>query len=306
MPTSRSESLTLPSSRAFHSWWLASRPKTLVASFVPVIVASSLAFRSGHFSLSVAMLCLLCSLGLQVACNYINDASDFKRGADTQERIGPIRMAQSGAISARGLYIGAGIALGFSFLIGLYLVVIGGPLFLAIGLASILAAIAYTAGPFPLAYLGLGDFFVFIFFGLAAICGGYFLQAQACDKIVIAIAAALGLLATSIIAVNNIRDIPTDTRAGKRTLAVRLGRNASNFYYLALLVGSYALVAALCFFRTIPIFSLFCFLAFPGAVILAKKIFSAKNAAEFNALLEGSAKHQLFFSGLLSLGIACG
>jgi 1,4-dihydroxy-2-naphthoate octaprenyltransferase len=278
----------------------------LVASFVPVIVASALAFKVGLFSVTTAIFCLLCSVGLQIATNFINDASDFERGADTSDRIGPARMAQSGAISAKELYLGAAAALIFSFGIGIYLVQLGGPWFLLLGVVSIIAAIAYTAGPFPLAYVGLGDIFVFIFFGLVAIGGGYFLHTQEISIVAIAVAAAIGLLATSIIAVNNTRDIQTDTKANKRTLSVRLGRKNASIYLGALLIAPYFIILALCLMGELPWLAITSWISLPFAFLLSKSIFTANDATDFNFLLEGSAKHQLLFSVLLALGVACG
>lgn len=306
MHTSRSASPTSKSSPAFRNWFEAARPKTLVAAFVPVYTASCLAAFAGFFRPGIAILCLLCAGSLQIATNFINDASDFLRGADTEERIGPKRMAQSGGIVAKQLYVAGGFMLTLALVFGAYLIWTGGPIFLWLGLGSIVAAVAYTAGPFPLAYLGLGDLFVFLFFGLVAVVGGFLLQTGYVDRRAWLVASAIGLHATSLIAINNVRDIPTDTKAGKRTLAVLLGDRLSRFYYGLLLLAPYGIVVAGAMMELLPRHSIFVLIAAPLGLFLARRALLARSGADFLALLGKTALHHLAFALLLGASLVLG
>ena len=234
-------------------WLLATRPKTLAAGIIPVCVGSALG-TSGALSQAVPLngllvaCCLIGALCIQVACNFANDALDALKGADTDERIGPRRAVASGLISARAMLIASFALLMLAFFIGLYLASIGGWIIFLLGIISILCAYAYTGGPFPLAYIGLGDVFVFLFFGLFAVLGPAYLQLASGqpEKLMLPdawwlIASAIGLQATAIIAVNNLRDRKTDALAHKKTLAVRIGGNATRVYIAVL-----HLCAALC------------------------------------------------------------
>ena len=206
------------------AWILAMRPKTLPAAAAPVVVGAALAFADGRFDLLPALAAALGALLLQILSNFANDYSDYFRGADTTERIGPVRVTSSGLISPSQLRLGMIVVIALAVLVGLYLVWVGGWPILVAGVAAILAALAYTGGPFPFGYHGLGELFVFLFFGIVAVCGTYFVQAHNVTWGVLVAAVPVGLLVTAILVVNNYRDIDTDRRAGKRTLAVRLGR----------------------------------------------------------------------------------
>ncbi|MGZ3685005.1 MAG: 1,4-dihydroxy-2-naphthoate octaprenyltransferase, partial [Bdellovibrionota bacterium] len=211
-------------------WILAARPKTLVAGLIPVMLGSAFAFREGGFQWAI-FLCALCgALAIQIGTNYVNDASDFEKGADASDRLGPPRMAASGFLTPRALYAGAACWFLAAFLFGAFLIAQAGIWMLVIGLSSIFFAVIYTAGPFPLAYLGLGDIFVLLFFGLVAVLGTVFAHTHSLEKGAVYLALATGFHGMSLIAVNNLRDIPTDIRAGKKTLAVRLGDHASRIY----------------------------------------------------------------------------
>ncbi len=203
-------------------WVLAARPKTLPAAAAPVLVGSAAALVGGGFHLGVFCAALLAALLLQVGANLANDVFDFHKGADAHQRLGPTRVTQAGLLLPEQVYRGMWLVFGVASLLGLYLIWMAGWPILVIGVASILAAIAYTGGPFPFGYYGLGEFFVFLFFGLAAVCGTYYAHLHSLDILAIVSSLPMGFLITAILVVNNLRDIETDRLAGKRTLAVRL------------------------------------------------------------------------------------
>ena len=217
-------------------WIGAARPRTLAAAFAPVIVGTALAWHEGQFDALSAGLCLGFSVLVQIGTNFANDYYDFMRGADTKARVGPRRAVAAGLISPatmRRAMIGVFVA---AFAVGLGLVATGGPWLIAIGVASILCGIAYTGGPWPLAYHGLGDVFVFLFFGLVAVGGTYFVQAGRLSVEAVLAGVPIGLLAANILVVNNYRDMETDALANKRTLVVSLGRRAARVQFVASLV----------------------------------------------------------------------
>jgi 1,4-dihydroxy-2-naphthoate octaprenyltransferase len=282
-------------------WLRAARPKTLTAGALPVIVGSAYAAFEGHFKWPALLAALIGALGIQVGTNYVNDAADCLKGADTQDRLGPPRMAALGLLTPKALFVGAAVVFAFAFLAGLYLVHIAGWPLLAIGVVSIICGIAYTAGPFPLAYLGLGDLFVFIFFGLVAVCGTYYVHTLLLSGGVIAIAALLGLQGMSLIAVNNTRDIVTDTKAKKNTLAVRLGDKGSRIYVALTILIPFIALPLIVFNFKLPLTLMLAWLAFPFAVANARDVFIVQDA-NFNRLLGRVALLQLIFGLLLSAG----
>ena len=215
-------------------WLLAMRPKTLVAAAAPVLIGSGLAAFHARFRLLPALAALTGALLIQVATNLANDYYDFMRGTDTSERVGPVRVTQAGLLSPSAVMRGMIIVMGTAAAVGLYLVVVGGWPILVVGVVSLLLAVAYTGGPYPLAYHGLGDVFVFVFFGLVAVAGTYWVQSRALVPDVFIAGAGVGALSTAILVVNNLRDSETDARAGKRTLAVRLGRTGGVAEYTLL------------------------------------------------------------------------
>jgi 1,4-dihydroxy-2-naphthoate octaprenyltransferase len=223
---------------AISAWILAARPKTLAAGIVPVAVGVALAGSVGPINWLAAAACFSAALLIQVATNYANDAFDALKGADASDRLGPKRAVASGLITARAMLAATAVLLALAFLVGLYLSYLGGWPIFALGVLSLVCAVAYTGGPFPLAYHGLGDLFVFLFFGLLAVLATAWIQVTGHEfGLPVAwrlIAAAIGLQATAIIAVNNIRDIATDRAAGKNTLAVRFGERGSRIYHAAL------------------------------------------------------------------------
>lgn len=217
-------------------WLQAARPKTLAACAVPVVVAAVLAGSEGHFSATIFIAILLAALLIQITTNFANDYFDVRKGADTEERVGPLRALQKGAVTEKQMLVATAIAGGLALLIGIYLVSVGGLPILVIGVLSLLFAILYTGGPFPIAYIGLGDIFVFIFFGPVAVGGTYFLLTGTVNATAIAIGCALGMISTAILVVNNIRDQQTDIVANKRTLIVRFGICFGKLEYLLLIV----------------------------------------------------------------------
>lgn len=284
-------------------WILAARPKTLVAGIVPVLLASSWAFHVGSFKLGVLVSALIGALSLQVGTNYVNDAADFLKGADSPERLGPPRMAAMGILRPNSLFWGAGVAFGVAFLSGMYLVQIAGLPILWIGLLSIVFAIAYTAGPYPLAYLGLGDLFVLVFFGLTAVLGTVYAHVGRIDFPSVFLGLSVGTLGVSLIAVNNLRDIPTDEKSGKKTLAVRLGDGPSRIYYGSLFLFAYAFWVPVAWELGTP-FAFLPFLAVPIAYKNVRTCLSIQDRRAFNPLLAKTAGFQMAFGTLALFAIA--
>lgn len=205
-------------------WIMGARPRTLTAAVAPVLAGTALgAVESGKFTVWVALLALLAAIAIQIGTNLVNDAADFQKGTDTEERLGPPRVTQMGLLTPRQVWIGAAVSFAIAALCGLPLVLHGGIPILAIGIFSVLCGYAYTSGPFPLAYHGLGEVFVILFFGVVAVSGSYFLQAGAFSNSAVLLGVEIGLLASALIAVNNYRDLEGDKKAGKRTLAARFG-----------------------------------------------------------------------------------
>jgi len=284
-------------------WILAARPKTLPAAVAPVMVGSAMAFAHKSFALLPAIAALAVALLLQIGVNLANDYFDYIKGIDSDERLGPVRVTQSGLISPSRVKAAMGIAFGLALLPGSYLVYAGGWPVVFIGTASILAALAYSGGPYPLASNGLGDLFVFIFFGLVAVCGTYYVQALGLTATVVMIGANIGLLITAILVVNNLRDISTDKKTGKRTLAVRIGTRGTKLEYSLLLTGAYCGVLGLWVCGIFPIWVLTPFVSAPLAWRLIRIIRRTTGGPMLNHTLASTAKLAFFFSLLLSIGI---
>jgi 1,4-dihydroxy-2-naphthoate octaprenyltransferase len=288
------------------AWIMAARPKTLPAAIAPVVVGSALAAADGLFRLFPALAALLGSVLLQIAVNLANDYFDYRRGVDTPDRVGPVRAAASGLITPRRLLFGLLVTIGLAALVGGYLAWAGGWLVLVIGVASILSLLAYSSGPFPLASHGLGDLFVFLFFGLAAVCGTYYAQAHRVTPAALAAAVPVGLLTTAILVVNNLRDVETDRRAGKHTLAVLLGPQAARLEYVLLCVVAYGVVIAFWGVGLSGPWVLLPIATVPLAVRLAARVFATSDGAALNAALAGTAQLDLLFNLLFALGLILG
>ncbi len=285
------------------AWAFAARPRTLVAGVVPVAVGSALAWRDHGFSAPVALAALAGALLIQIGTNLANDYFDFKRGADTAERVGPPRASQRGWLRPEAVFRGALGCFAAAMAIGLYLVAVGGWPLLVIGLASVAAGYAYTGGPWPLGYLGLGEVFVLAFFGFVAVGGTYLVQTGHLTADVAFGAIAVGAPAVALLAVNNLRDAATDAKVGKRTLVVRFGSAFGKTEWLTALSAT-ALTPVLGFAlgRLSP-WALASLLALPLAVPTARRVLTAKGA-ELNLALAGTARFQLVFGLLFAWGVS--
>jgi 1,4-dihydroxy-2-naphthoate octaprenyltransferase len=226
------------------AWVLAARPKTLTAAAAPVLAGVGVAAHHATFRPLPAFAALLGALLIQIATNLANDYYDFVRGGDTEERVGPVRVTQAGLIPAAEVKRGMIAALVAASVVGVYLVAVGGWSVVWIGLSSLALAVLYTGGPYPLAYHGLGDLFVFVFFGLVAVSGTYYVQGLAWPGDAFLAGAAMGALTTAILVVNNLRDLETDAKVGKRTLAVRIGRGGTRAEYVFALLLAFAVPVA--------------------------------------------------------------
>ncbi len=283
-------------------WLLAARPKTLPAALSPVLVGTSLAWADGLFSPAPAMAATVGALLLQILSNFANDYFDYANGADTSERLGPTRALAAGLLSAKEIRVGTAVTAALAVLVGAYLALVGGWPIVVIGVASLLAAVLYTGGPFPYGYHGLGDLFVFVFFGLAAVCGTYFVQAETISAPVLLASVPVGLLITAILVVNNLRDIETDAKAGKRTLAVLIGTRYTRLQFIALLALAYLSAPALWLLFGHGPTVLLPLVSLPLAVRRAASMYTSRGK-EFNPVLAATAQLSLQFSLLLSLGI---
>jgi 1,4-dihydroxy-2-naphthoate octaprenyltransferase len=282
------------------TWLLAARPATLWAAVVPVVVGTAAAQRDGDFRMPVLVLALAVSLLLQIGTNLANDVFDFERGADSGERLGPPRVTQTGLLSPGDVRRGMLATFAAAAAIGLGLTYWGGWPIVVVGALAIIAGIAYTGGPWPTGYHGLGDVFVFCFFGLVAVAGTYYLHTDTLSWPAIVAAIPVGLLITAILVVNNLRDIETDARTGKRTLAVRIGDRATRVEYAALVVGAYVLTivmaAAWSWWLLLPLVST------PAAMRVAAPVVGGARAGALNVALKRTAQLQLLFGLLLALG----
>ena len=281
-------------------WLAAARPRTLPAAIVPVAVGTACVAAVGRVAWLPALAALAGSLAIQIGTNFANDVFDAERGADGPDRIGPTRAVSAGLISAAAMKRAMVIAFAIAAAFGLYLVTVGGWPICVVGILSILSGIAYTGGPYPLGYHGLGDVFVMVFFGLVAVCGTAFVQLGHVPGLAALAALPVGALATAILVVNNLRDRATDARAGKRTLAVRLGRRGALVEYVALLALAYAIPAGLAVchhWAALPLITA------PLAVIRVRALLAATTGPEFNACLAGTAKLMMLHGVLFAVGL---
>jgi len=286
---------------ALQIWLLAIRPKTLSLSLVPVAVGSALAW-SQHQSLQPAVLLatLAAALLIQIGTNLHNDAADFERGADTPERLGPRRVTAEGWLSAAQVRAAAHLAFGGAFVLGIYLAWIGGWPIVVLGLLSLAAGYAYTGGPVPLAYRPVGELFVLLFFGIAAVSGSAYLQTQQWSVDALLAGSAVGLPAAAVLLVNNYRDRDTDLRAGKHTLAVLLGRAASRYLYAVLLCLPALLTTPLLLHGEAWLLP---WLGLPPALLLVRRLWCAPIDTSLNTLLARTAQWQLLFGTLLCIAL---
>ncbi|MEO6001516.1 MAG: 1,4-dihydroxy-2-naphthoate polyprenyltransferase [Opitutus sp.] len=282
-------------------WIQAARPRTLPAAIAPVLVGAALAWRDQHFDGRAVALCLGFALLVQIGTNFANDYYDFVRGADTAARVGPTRAVAAGLVAPAVMRGAMWAVFATAFCCGLGLIAWGGPWLIVIGVASILAGIAYTGGPWPLGYHGLGDVFVFIFFGLVAVGATYFVQSGRLTTDAVLAGVPIGLLAANILVVNNYRDVETDAIAGKKTLAVRFGRGAARAQHL----GSLAVAMAVPVYfavRDRSAWELLALLAVPIAWLHVQRLRDAKTPRELIVLLGDTGKLLAIYALLLSAG----
>lgn len=299
-PTLELEQVARPSGARV--WWSAARPATLAASLAPVVAGTALAARDGGARWGAAFAALLGAVLIQVGTNLHNDAADHERGADGPERLGPPRATSLGWLDRRAVRLAAALALALAFAPGAYLVSVGGWPVLALGVVSVACAVLYTGGPFPLAYVGLGEPFVVGFFGVAAVAGTYFVQRDVVTGEAVVLGLALGLVAGAILAVNNLRDREGDARAGKRTLAVRLGARFARVEHAVCLLAPFALLLGLLAWSgwrgwAAPLLCLP--LALREVVLLSRR-----DGRELNPHLGGAGRVELLLALLLWPGVA--
>ena len=282
-------------------WLLAARPRTLPAAIAPVLVGTALAGSEDVFRPLPFVAALVGSVFIQIGTNLSNDYSDARRGADTEDRLGPVRVTAGGLMPPRRVLVGTYVAFGVAVAAGLYLAAVAGWELLVVGAASILAGVLYTGGPRPYGYEGLGELFVFLFFGIVAVAGSYFVQTEELRWEAFALAVPVGLLAAAILVVNNVRDIETDRRAGKRTLAVKLGREKARTLFAAMVVVAFLvpplLVPALSGWVLLP------FAALPLAPPLVRTVATRSDGPALNGALAGSGRLLAVYSLLLAGGV---
>jgi 1,4-dihydroxy-2-naphthoate polyprenyltransferase len=284
-------------------WLVAARPRTLPAAVAPVVVGTALAASEGVFRPLVLVAALVGSVFIQIGTNLSNDYSDARRGADTEDRLGPVRVTAGGLVPPRQVLVATYVAFGLAVLAGSYLIATAGWELLLVGAASILAGVLYTGGPRPYGYEGLGEVFVFLFFGVVAVAGSYYAQVERLEWEALVLAVPVGLLASAILVVNNVRDLETDRRAGKRTLAVRLGRERTRVLYVAMVAGAFVTAQLPWPLGSLSPWLLLSLLAVPLAVPVVRTVRTRTDGPALNAALGGTGKLQLAFCLLLSAGI---
>lgn len=283
-------------------WFLAARPKTLPAGIVPVLVAGVMAYGTNGFALLPFLAALFGSIMIQIGTNFANDLFDFKKNTDTAERIGPMRVTQAGLVSPRQIAQATAITFGLAFAAGIYLVYLGGWPVVIIGLSSILCGVLYTAGPYALGYLGLGDLFVFVFYGPVALAGTYYVQTLTAPLEVIVAGVPFGMISVAILVVNNLRDVDTDSKAGKNTLAVRFGRTFARAEYLAMILGAGLLPAILSltgWYGTYMFLPLLYVLFSFGTL---KIVFQSTDGERLNSMLAATGRLLIVYGILFSIG----
>jgi 1,4-dihydroxy-2-naphthoate polyprenyltransferase len=289
---------------SLRAWILAIRPATLTVGLSPVLVGAAVASSLGEPRILAIAAALLGAIFLQIGSNLANDVFDHEKGADGPDRLGPVRVTQAGLLSPSAVRVGMGVAFALAMATGIYLTNVAGWPIVAIGLASIASAIAYTGGPYPLGYHGLGDVFVFVFFGLVAVCGTAFVATGGVPVLAWFAAVPVGSIATCVLVVNNVRDRETDVRAGKRTLAVRFGRRFGVAEYALLLVAAYAVPVVLFATRRCGALVLLPLLTLPIAARLALTVARRTDGPTLNSALASTARLLLFFSVLFAAGLA--
>jgi 1,4-dihydroxy-2-naphthoate polyprenyltransferase len=284
---------------------MAARPRTLPAAIAPVLVGTAAAIELvGELSRVGALIAALVgSIFIQIGTNLANDYSDAKRGADTVERLGPVRVTAAGLVAPQRVLVATWLAFAVAVAAGIYLATVAGWVIIAVGVASIAAGVLYTGGPRPYGYAGLGELFVFLFFGLVAVNGSYYVQLEELEWLPFGLSVAVGFLATAILVVNNVRDIETDRRAGKRTLAVRIGRDNARQLYLGLVGLAYVTLAVILAAEGGPWWGLLGLISAPLAIRPTRAVMTRTDGPALNAALAGTGALLGAFSLALSAGL---
>jgi len=284
-------------------WLMAARIRTLPAAIAPVLVGTALAGYQHVFHPLRFVAALIGAVFIQVGTNLSNDYSDARRGADTEDRLGPVRVTAGGLVPPRQVLIATYVSFGVAVLAGAYLIAVAGWQLLLVGAASILAGVLYTGGPRPYGYEGLGEVFVFLFFGIVAVAGSYFVQVKHLRWEAFALAVPVGLIAAAILVVNNVRDIESDRRAGKRTLAVRLGRAGTRSLFAVIVYLAYVLAPVTWIFGPLRPWLLLTWLTLPLAAAAARTVRNRADGPSLNGALAQTGMLQLTFCMLLSAGL---
>jgi 1,4-dihydroxy-2-naphthoate octaprenyltransferase len=282
---------------------MAARPRTLPTGIAPVLVGTALADTAGTFHVGRFIAALVGATFIQVGANLSNDYSDARRGADTEDRLGPVRVTAGGLVPPRQVLVATYVAFFVAVVAGSYLIAEAGFEILLVGILSILAGVLYTGGPRPYGYEGLGEVFVFLFFGVAAVAGSYFAQTERWDWEAFALSVPVGLLAAALLVVNNVRDADTDRRAGKRTLAVKLGRERTRTLYAAMLALAFLTVPIPWLAGSLDAWTLLCWLTIPIAVRLVQTVREHTDGPTLNRALAGTSMLELAFCVLLCIGV---
>ncbi len=287
---------------ALRTWILAARLRTLPAAAAPVLVGTSVALADDVFDFLRFFCALMGALFIQIGTNLANDYSDARRGADTEDRLGPVRVTAGGLVPPQHVLYGIWISFAIASAFGAYLIAVAGWELLVIGVASIIAGVLYTGGPRPYGYAGLGEVFVFLFFGVVAVAGSAFVQLEEWSTVAILASISVGALASAVLVVNNVRDRETDERVGKRTLAVRLGPDRGRDFYTATLVVAYVAVLPVAIAHE-SVWPVLAWLSAPLALKLSKTVRQHHDGPTLNGALAGTAQLELVFCVLLSAGL---
>ena len=294
----------LASPSTFQRWILATRPKTLPASISPVLVGWGIAFGIGKFEIFPALAALVVGIAIQIGTNLINDVLDFLKGTDTKERMGPLRVTLSGLLTPRQVWAGVAVSYGAAALAGLYLAFVAGWQVILLGVVCMLAGFFYTAGKYSFTNIGLGDLFALLLFGLGGVCGTTFVIAREIPLQAWMGGIAAGALVTNILIVNNIRDVITDRKAGRKNIALVFGRKAAEGEYIFMLVLAYAIPLILLIPGRATPWILLPILSIPVAVRTYIMLHSTPSSPQLNPILAGTAQVLLVYSLLFALGLA--
>ena len=286
----------------FKIWLLAARPKTLWAGIAPVIIGGALAYDTGVFHVASFVFALTGSVLLQIGANFANDLFDFLKKTDDSERIGPLRVTQAGLVSSGEMKMATIAVFSLALIVGIYLVFRGGLPIVIIGLSSILFGVLYTGGPYPLGYLGLGDILVLIYYGPVAVCGTYYVITLDFNPALILAGIPPGMLSTAILTVNNLRDIESDKRSGKRTLAVRFGRQFARVEYIFMLAGAALFPVIIYLLKNAHPWSMLAVIILIPCGVTIRKVMTETSGEILNGVLADTGRILAMFAVLFSIG----